>query len=553
MEELLLIPRTSIEIVEEEVAVVESNNATTTKEGEYDDDDDDDAVAVVHDSALEEGDLIDNNEEVIIADDHQDGVVDVKSTGVDDEMDATDDNTIGNTDEDDNNSDVVEVAEDEKEEVLLNATQTDDADAPLSDSIDGVTLDEDNKDADKTEDINEGLENESNNDDVMPAVGEHSTAAPPSGPLPDPDDDTLDMNESSTEEEEQPSVDSDLSYEEVVVDEENESTEQQQYDVVDATVESADEGEISTDGMDESTRKNDEGDEDTALFTDEKGEESVEDGEVQQEVELKDDTNNVIEEEGEAPIVMNEDAPSSPETVQSSTEPFPDVITEDEQKINIQYDNPLPPTSSLPPSSNNKDANREFVTGLDDVDKLFESVEVPDELDVGADGSSMQDVLVGQALKIIMKKAKSLGGAIKVKFDTVATPVKKALPQLGLFGNDDDEDDTDVDAIFESLINGNEKMVTPTNLEEEEEEDAGNKLNEKLQKLKEKVKDLPLVKYEEPQKMFKFIKQKWEKAKHLFDRSFDYLLSIFEGDDEDEDDDFDLSNMNLDDIQSLVR
>jgi hypothetical protein len=160
----------------------------------------------------------------------------------------------------------------------------------------------------------------------------------------------------------------------------------------------------------------------------------------------------------------------------------------------------------------------------------------------------MQDVLVGQALKIITKKAKSLGGAIKVKFDKIATPVKKALPQLGLFGGDNDEDEADVDAIFKSIVSGNDKMATP-NLEEEDEENTGNKLNEKLQQLRQKVMDLPLVKSEEAQEVFKYTKEKWEQGKHLFDD----LLSIFEGDDEDEDGDFDLSNMNFDDIQSLVR
>ena len=46
-----------------------------------------------------------------------------------------------------------------------------------------------------------------------------------------------------------------------------------------------------------------------------------------------------------------------------------------------------------------------------------------------------------------------------------------------------------------------------------------------------------------------FTKEKWEQGKQLFDD----LLSIIEADDEDEDGDFDLSNMNLVDIQSVVR
>ena len=113
-------------------------------------------------------------------------------------------------------------------------------------------------------------------------------------------------------------------------------------------------------------------------------------------------------------------------------------------------------------------------------------------------------------------------------------------------GDDDDEDEAEIDALFESLVNGNENMAKP-NLQEEEEH-ALSELNEKLKKLKQKVKDLPLFKSAEAQKVFKFTKDKWEQGKQLFDD----LLSIFEGD-EDEDSDFDLSNMNLDDIQSLVR
>ena len=50
-----------------------------------------------------------------------------------------------------------------------------------------------------------------------------------------------------------------------------------------------------------------------------------------------------------------------------------------------------------------KSVNTEFVEGLDDIDKFLEEVEPPDELDVGAAGSSMQDVLVGQGAQILTK------------------------------------------------------------------------------------------------------------------------------------------------------
>jgi hypothetical protein len=256
---------------------------------------------------------------------------------------------------------------------------------------------------------------------------------------------------------------------------------------------------------------------------------------------------------------------SSTEETSSSSSSSPDAMTTTitsttegggEQKINIQYDDP----STLSSSSNtiNKDANREFVTGLDDVDKLFESVEVPDELDVGADGSSMQEVLVGQALKIIMKKVKGLGGIIKLKFDKVAMPVvKKALPQLGLFGGEDDEgDDTDFDAVlFESLVNGSdEEKMTSLTIDKKEEgvvtsaAAAAKNLNDKLKNVRDKVKEVPLFKSDEAQRVFKFTTKKLEQGKQLFNN----LLSIFEGEEEDEDVvNFDLSNMNLDDILSL--
>jgi hypothetical protein len=51
-----------------------------------------------------------------------------------------------------------------------------------------------------------------------------------------------------------------------------------------------------------------------------------------------------------------------------------------------------------------KSANSEFVDGLDDIGKFFEDVEPPDELDVGAVGTSIQEVLMGQGTRIILKR-----------------------------------------------------------------------------------------------------------------------------------------------------
>jgi hypothetical protein len=455
---------------------------------------------------------------------------------------------------------------------------------------------------------------------TRPQDADDAAAAPPVGPLPDPIDDIRNLDDSSEKEEDSTMESNAAEGEEGEVEEEdddgNESI-QEQHAEDETTEESIGiDGGIVTDDVNESSESNSNYNEgaDPTLAEEEKEKEerindnigstveqyskddAVEDVAVAETIDT-DDVNALLEgnsddnEGGNATLVEeddgdNDDRKMDQDTKQdleieidatdatvstedeSSMEPSLDETKtteeDEEQKINIQYDDPLPPTSSpssplSSPSSNNKDANREFVTGLDDVDKLFESVEVPDELDVGADGSSMQDVLVGQALKIITKKVKSLGGAIKVKFDKVATPVKKALPQLGLFGDNDDEDETDVDALFESIVNGNGNLVDPIDADDDNEKDGENqlsiKLNEKLkvlsermklQRLREKVKrvkELQLFKSEESQKVFGFTKRKWSQGKDFVND----LLSIFDSDDEDEDD-FDLNN-----IQSLIR
>jgi len=51
-----------------------------------------------------------------------------------------------------------------------------------------------------------------------------------------------------------------------------------------------------------------------------------------------------------------------------------------------------------------KPVNMEFVEGLDGIRKFMEEVDPPDELDVGAAGSSIQDVLMGQGAHIVKKQ-----------------------------------------------------------------------------------------------------------------------------------------------------
>mmetsp|Transcript_33305 Transcript_33305/g.50244 ORF Transcript_33305/g.50244 Transcript_33305/m.50244 type:complete len:239 (+) Transcript_33305:680-1396(+) len=69
--------------------------------------------------------------------------------------------------------------------------------------------------------------------------------------------------------------------------------------------------------------------------------------------------------------------------------------------------------------------NTDFVQGLDGIDKFLEEVEPPDELDVSAAGSSMQDVLMRQGLQILKKRVAICISHVKKSFS--ATSVKKVL------------------------------------------------------------------------------------------------------------------------------
>jgi len=69
-----------------------------------------------------------------------------------------------------------------------------------------------------------------------------------------------------------------------------------------------------------------------------------------------------------------------------------------------------------------KSVNTQFVEGLDDIDKFLEEVEPPDELDVGAAGSSMQEVLIGQGAQILLKRVSIILSRVKQSFG--ATRIK---------------------------------------------------------------------------------------------------------------------------------
>jgi hypothetical protein len=614
LEELLLMPPTTTHRTElqggDNSESSSDNNTDNNSEGTTTTTDEVDEEVVVHQTLWEEGDLLHN----IDADDKNNKL----------QGDLIEDDDVGQGGKmNDNNHDGVDVASMNDDDVGGGSTiDTDDnAHIQTSDSDNAKVTDDNDKERPQQQhhrDIDAKLDD---GNIAIPATRPQdandatATAAPPVGPLPDPIDDIPNLDDSS-EQEEDSVMGSNTAVGEGENEEDNDSDQsiQNQHAEDETTEESAGrDGGITSDGVNglsESNSSHNEGAGPTLVDEEEKEkeerinddngstmehyseDETVEDVAVVETIDT-DEVNELLEgnsddnEGGDTTLVEEDegenddrkmdqdtkqdleieidatDATMSTEdesSMESSLEETKTTEADEEQKINIQYDDPLPPTSSpssSSPSSNNKDANREFVTGLDDVDKLFESVEVPDELDVGADGSSMQDVLVGQALKIITKKVKSLGGAIKVKFDKVATPVKKALPQLGLFGDDEDEDETDVDALFESIVNGNGNVVDPMDAADDDEDggELSKKLNEKLKVLSEKmklqqlrekvksVKELQLFKSEEAQKVFGFTKRKWSQGKDLVND----LLSIFDSDDEDEDD-FDLN-----DIQSLIR
>lgn len=59
----------------------------------------------------------------------------------------------------------------------------------------------------------------------------------------------------------------------------------------------------------------------------------------------------------------------------------------------------------LPPIKQTS-VNDEFVSGLDDLDKFMEEVDPPDELDVGAGGLSIQEIILGQGAQIIKTRVR---------------------------------------------------------------------------------------------------------------------------------------------------
>ena len=98
------------------------------------------------------------------------------------------------------------------------------------------------------------------------------------------------------------------------------------------------------------------------------------------------------------------------------------------------------------------DQNVQFVQGLTDIDKFLEQVDPPDELDVGAAGSSIQDVLMSQGVQIIKTRVSKGVQYVRKKVikpikDRVASTLnrKQDIDEDNYSDNEDDENHTDDD------------------------------------------------------------------------------------------------------------
>ncbi len=88
-------------------------------------------------------------------------------------------------------------------------------------------------------------------------------------------------------------------------------------------------------------------------------------------------------------------------------------------------------TNDADANNNNADVNSEFGDGLDDIDKFFEGVNPPDELDVGY-GSSIQDVLMDKGKDILLKKIRGFAHWIKIGWKTMGRKLEERISEFQL-------------------------------------------------------------------------------------------------------------------------
>jgi hypothetical protein len=102
--------------------------------------------------------------------------------------------------------------------------------------------------------------------------------------------------------------------------------------------------------------------------------------------------------------IMNKELmPDVSQAFDHSDLPFRSSLSEETTNVHSDED-VAEMTESFKISLAGSDVNSDFVEGLDDLYKFFEGVDPPDELDVGASGLSMQELLVGKGQQILVKK-----------------------------------------------------------------------------------------------------------------------------------------------------
>ena len=185
--------------------------------------------------------------------------------------------------------------------------------------------------------------------------------------------------------------------------------------------------------------------------------------------EVADESDNIIEtteaiKVSDVPLSDTDDVSASEEDIiHSPTNSVATDDVEDEAKPQDAADDaPISDTvetqtkEPILPSVKKTSANDEFVSGLDDLHKFMEEVDPPDELDPGAAGLSIQEVLMEQGVEIIKTRVDKGVARIKRSLRTLKT---KGLEKWNGFKDTvDDNFDVNIDETALTIV---EKLEVP--------------------------------------------------------------------------------------------
>ena len=122
-------------------------------------------------------------------------------------------------------------------------------------------------------------------------------------------------------------------------------------------------------------------------------------------------------------------SPSPLVTLPNSTQESPSVI----RSASMSREGPSTTTPveeeqlSASDQSVSDEPTNEFVNGLDDIDKLFEDISPPDELDVAGEGTSIQEVVMGSATRVLLKRVRRIVGFLRQRTSRFAHWTKSKL------------------------------------------------------------------------------------------------------------------------------